>query len=259
MLVVPHAMPRLGRLTARGFDELPICKMSKDLPPVPTDMFLDWLWGSLIQHLMGLWLLAEILWPFIIIGPIVRGLLERQISQDTFDRKRFNGFVQILTPLLYVTLEIEFLDISMTASCLMHWIAIGVVFIIVWRYPEQIPNLSVFPEGLVQPYVVKIKRHLPSLGWVAKMRQHLPSSGWPWKPKSFPVQLVRGDQLKSPSARQRVGILGDVFHCFICRKQKGYPEEYGATLFIKRKRSHVCAECVQAAPQLKVADLRRWL
>jgi hypothetical protein len=221
----------------------------------------DWLWDSITQHLVGLWLLAEIFWPFFIICPIVRLLLDRQISQDSFDRNRFNGFVRILTFVMYIVLEAAFLNIQMNVNNLVHWIAVISIFVIVWRFPEQIPNLSIFPEGLAQPILSKLKPVLSRLKRLIlpKLERFSSRLKWPWMPRGFPVQLVRGDQLKSLIARQRIGIMGDVFRCFICKKQKGYPEEYGATLFIKRKKSHVCADCVQAAPQLKVEDIRRWM
>lgn len=209
-------------------------------------MLLGWLWDTLTQHFMGLLILAEVFWPFLIIGPIVRSLLAREISQDWFERKRFNRSASILTILIYITLEAEFLNLGMTAPNLVHWIAILLISILAWFHPEQIPYLSVFPETFFQPVLVKINRIL------ARWKRY-------WRPKGFPVQLARGDQLMQPKVRQRIGILGETFRCFICKKQKPYPEEYGGTLFIKHRRSHLCADCVQAAPQLKVEDLRRWM
>jgi len=207
----------------------------------------DW-WPEALAELagyaFGLRILLTLFFPCTVIGVITRFLLRRQTSKDGFDQKRFNRFTRDLAIPLFIILEAYFLyspEIDLYRALL--WVGSAAIVILMWKYPEQIPNLSVFPESLIDPILAKTGR----------VASHLP------RPKGFLTSMIRGDQLETKKARRMMGIEGDRFYCFRCRKERVYPDEFGATLFIKKKKRNVCADCVQALPQLKVADLRRWM
>jgi hypothetical protein len=206
----------------------------------------DWLWKQLIAHYQGPLILLEWFYPFVFIVPIVERLLRRQISQDGFDRRRFNSFVRLLTLILFLGLESPFVTLYFEFSPQFAVKCLGIlaISILIWRFPEQRPYLSVFPEPVIEQIVVR----------TGKVRKHLIR-----RRKGYPVQLARGDQLRGAAARLRIGIQGDVFRCHMCLKQKSYPDEYGGTIVTKGHRNHACIDCIESLPALRREDLRRWL
>jgi hypothetical protein len=204
----------------------------------------DW-WSALYDevnaHFLGLIVLLELFYPCTIIAAVTRYRLKRQTSRDSYEKSRFTKSNRLLAIVLFVILEAPFLyPLEMNLHKVLLWMGTAGLLVYIWRFPDQIQDLSVFPESVAEPLLAKMGRR-------------------PAKPRGYLTSLVRGDQLNSDRLRRIVGIQGNSFYCYRCRTMKGFPDEYGATLIIKRKKSHVCADCVQALPQLKVADLRVWM
>lgn len=207
----------------------------------------DWwseTYGELVGYAFGLKILLELFFPCTVIGIITRFMLRKQISQDGFNQERFNRFIRDLAIPLFVVLEAYFLygsEIDLYRALL--WIGSAAIVILMWKFPEQIPNLSVFPESLIDPILAKMTKSAPYFA----------------RPVGFLTSLARGDQLESARGRRIIGIKGDRFFCFRCKRERVYPDDFGGTLVIKKERSYVCADCVQALPQLKVPTLDRWM
>ncbi len=198
-------------------------------------------YDELAAHFLGLLVLLELFYPCTIIAAVTRYRLKRQISRDAFDQARFIQSNRLLAILIFVVLEAPFLYHSeIDLHRILLWIGSAGILFYVWQFPEQITDLSVFPESVTDPILAKMGKRVA-------------------KPKGFLTSMVRGDQLGSDRLRRMIGVQGNSFYCYRCRSNKRYPDEYGATLITKRKKSHVCSDCVQALPQLKVADLRRWI
>jgi hypothetical protein len=198
-------------------------------------------YDELAAHFLGLVVLFELFFPCTIVAAVTRFRLKRQVSRDVFDKARFDSSNRVLAILIFIVLEAPFLyrpEINLHQVLL--WIGSAVLLPLMWKFPDQIQDLSIFPESVIEPIASRIGKRMA-------------------KPKGFLTSMVRGDQLGSDRLRRMNGIQGDSFYCYRCRSNKRYPDEYGATLIVKRKKSHVCSDCVQALPQLKVADLRRWM
>jgi hypothetical protein len=201
--------------------------------------------SELVAQGVGLHVLFDLFSPFIIIVPAVRYWLSKQTGGDEFSRKRSSSFIKWLSVLLFVILEAPYLygsELNLYSGLL--WIGSISLCILMVKFPEQIQYLSLIPDSLLDPITRRVAGPLRKVVF---------------RTKGFLTSIVRGDQLDSPRARKMIGIAGDTFRCYRCRMDKAYPGEYGATLIVKGRRSHICADCVEALPQLKVEDLRKWL